>query len=267
MLDISIIQSCLVRILPILIFGAYSAYFTVASGLLIETTLGINVFRPLVYICNGQKVVALSSCFSSRSSFYQPRRLQRHFIDARLGRKPANVHLRLFDSAPISALASSGAFTTASAPPDSPTLASQSLMSNGTAVTSTAPITTTPTQKTMHAAQFIASANERDVLQSGDLLLRLARIRAFRVFQHASPLRGRGWGHLGYEPLVQMETILQPEQEEIGLLLYAFWVLMKSRVCSKMLWRESESDSEGLKFLVHFFIHFCFTAGLTCVAL
>jgi hypothetical protein len=68
-----------------------------------------------------------------------------------------NVHLHLFDSAPISALASSGASTTASAPPDSPTLASQSLISDGTVLAATAPITTTPTQQTMHAAQFTAS--------------------------------------------------------------------------------------------------------------
>jgi hypothetical protein len=186
---ISINQSCLARILPILIFWAYSAYFAVASGLLIETTLGINVYRPLVYLCNGQKVVG---------QFYillpiHLSVLDRHFtslddfIDARLGRKPANVHLHLFDSAPNSAPASS---TTASALPDSPTLASQSLMSDGTA-----PITT-PTQQT--------SANEqRDVPQSAqDPLSRSARIRAFRAFQHASPeekerMRAFGLGAAG----------------------------------------------------------------------
>ena len=92
-----------------------------------------------------------------------PSVLDRHFslddfIDARLGRKPANVHLHPFDLTPNSALASSGASTTGSAPPDLPTLASQSLMSDGTAVASTAPITTTPT--TAHAAQFTSNANE-----------------------------------------------------------------------------------------------------------
>jgi hypothetical protein len=54
---------------------------------------------------------------------------------------------------------------------------------------STAPITT-PTQQTMHVAtQLIASADKREVPQSAqDPLLRSARMRVFRAFQHVSPL-------------------------------------------------------------------------------
>jgi hypothetical protein len=66
---------------------------------------------------------------------------------------------------------------TTSAPPDSPTLATQILMSDGTAGIAT------PTQQT-------SGANEPrgDVPQSvQDPLSRSARIRAFRAFQHASP--------------------------------------------------------------------------------
>jgi hypothetical protein len=101
------------------------------------------------------------------------------------------------------ALASSGASTTASAPPDSPTLASQSLMSDGTAVAATPLITTTPTLQNMHAAQFTASASERDVSQSAqDPLSRSARVRAFKAFRLASPeererIRSFGLGTAG----------------------------------------------------------------------
>ena len=176
------------------------------SGLIIEaTTFDINVCRPLVYLCNGQKVVGQSIVL-----FILPSSFQfsiRHFtslddfIDARLGRKPANVHLHhLFDSAPNSAPASSRASTTTSAPPDSPTLATQSLMSDGTPG---APIT--PTQQTNKHAHLTSGVNEQrgDVPQSAqDPLSRSARIRAFRAFQHASPeekerMRGNWVGGAG----------------------------------------------------------------------
>ena len=136
----------------------------------------------LVYLCNGPKVVgqfiSSPSSFSSRSSFTS----LDDFIDARLGRKPANVHLHPFDSAPNSAPVSSGASTTVSAPPDSPTLAAQPLMSDGTDVAAGPAAPNTPTQQTKHAYE------QRDVPQSAqDPLSRSARIRAFRAFQHASP--------------------------------------------------------------------------------
>ena len=153
-----------------------------------------------MYLCNGQKVVGQSissspSSFSSRSSFTS----LDDFIDARLGRKPANVHLHPFDSAPNSAPVSSGVSTTASAPPDSPTLVAQSLMSDGTTVAAGPAPPITPTQQTKHT-----SANEqRDVPQSAqDPLSRSARIRAFRAFQQASPeekerMRAFGLGAAG----------------------------------------------------------------------
>lgn len=97
-----------------------------------------------------------------------------------------NAYLHLFASATILALVSSGASTTA---PDSPSLASQPLMSDETAVAATAPITITPNQQTIHAAQFPASANERDVpypLDCARPFSRSTRIRAFRAFQYAS---------------------------------------------------------------------------------
>lgn len=75
-----------------------------------------------------------------------------------------------------------GASTTASAPPDSPTLAAQPLMSDGTDVAAGLAAPITPTQQTKHANE------QRDVPQSAqDPLSRSARIRAFRAFQHASP--------------------------------------------------------------------------------
>ena len=114
------------------------------------------------------------------------------FIDARLGRRPANIHLHPY-SAPNSARVSSTASTTASVPPDSPSLASQSLMSD-----ESAPIT--PTQETnKHGPHLTASASDApQSFSAQDPLSRSARIRAFRAFQHASPEekeRMRGdWG-------------------------------------------------------------------------
>ena len=103
------------------------------------------------------------------------------FIDARLGRRPANIHLHPY-SAPNSARVSSTASTTASVPPDSPSLASQSLMSD-----ESAPIT--PTQETnKHGPHLTASASDApQSFSAQDPLSRSARIRAFRAFQHASP--------------------------------------------------------------------------------
>ena len=142
-----------------------------------------------------------------------------------------------------------------SAPPDSPTLASQSLISNGTAVASTA--TTTPTQ---HAAQF--TTNERDVPQSGqDPLSRSARIRAFRAFQHASPeererMRIFGLGTAGTDG--DNSAARTGEWTAVHLL---------SADEVKSLFKDVV---EGLRFLVLnsiIFILLCFTAGLTCVTL
>ena len=85
----------------------------------------------------------------------------------------------LFDSSPNSAPASSRTSTT-SAAPDSPTLATQSLMSDGVPIT--------PTQQTDKHTHLSADERRGDVPQSAqDPLSRSARIRAFRAFQHASP--------------------------------------------------------------------------------
>ena len=141
-----------------------------------------------MYSCNGQKAVGQSNFFSL-SSFSS--RFVHHFtslddfIDARLGRKPANVHIHhLFDSAPNSAPTSSSTTTTTSAPPDSPTLiTTQTLMSEGGA----APIT--PTQQHTHLTSKIEQRERGDAPQQSmqDPLSRSARIRAFRAFQHATP--------------------------------------------------------------------------------
>lgn len=146
----------------------------------------INV-PSLAYLCNGQKVVGQSisapSPFGSPWSFYS----LDDFIDARLGRKPANIHLQHFGSAP----ASSRASTTPSAPPDSPTLAAQPLMSDA-GITPVA-----PPQQTKHA--HFATANESLPQSTQDPLSRSARIRAFRAFQHASPEeRERMGGNLAF---------------------------------------------------------------------
>ena len=122
------------------------------------------------------------------------------FIDARLGRKPANVHLQFFDSA--STPASSRASTAHSAPPDSPTLATQSLMPDTAAPN-------TPTQQTKRAHFVNVNDNDtrRDYPQSTqDPLSRSARIKAFRAYQHASPeekerLRGNWAFGLGADGL------------------------------------------------------------------
>ncbi|KAF8815160.1 kinase-like protein [Phlegmacium glaucopus] len=99
------------------------------------------------------------------------------FIDTRLGRKPANVHLPPFGSAPVSSRAS----TTPSVPPDSPTFEARPLMSDPGVV----PIN--PTQQTKHA-HFANNDSLGNVPQSSqDPLSRSARIRAFRAYQHASP--------------------------------------------------------------------------------
>ena len=172
--------------MPILIFWTYGAHFAVRLVAYRHCT-DINV-PYLAYLCNGQKVVgqfisSSSPPFSFRPSFTS----LDDFIDARLGRKPTNVHLQPFDLAPNSASASSRASTAPSAPPDSPTPAARSLMSDGTAEAELAS-PNTPTQQTKHA--HFADANERpgSVPQSTqDPLSRSARIRAFRAYQHASP--------------------------------------------------------------------------------
>lgn len=110
------------------------------------------------------------------------------FIEARLGRKPANIHLRPLDSAPNSAPVSSKASTTP-ARLDSPTLAAQSRMSD----------TEVPTQQTEQAHFTNANDIQKDApYTTQDPLSRSARIRAFRAYQFASPeekerLRGN-WG-------------------------------------------------------------------------
>lgn len=204
-----------------------------------------------MYLCNGQKVVGqfyllpfhlsvLDRIFTSLDDF----------IDARLGRKPANIHLHLFDSAPNSAPASSGPSTTVSAPPDSPTLASKSLMSDGTD-----PIT--PTQQTKHA-QFASASGQRDVPQSAqDPLSRSARIRAFRAFQHASPeererIRAFGLGAASTDNRDDSAARTRGEWTAVHLL---------SADEVKSLFKDVV---EGLRFLVYFFFLnfiFCFTSG------
>ena len=172
-------------------FGPTVPTLQLRSGLLVETiTLDINLYRSFSVLMQwaegGRSVQLFFSLFTFQCSIRHFTSLD-DFIDARLGRKPANVHLHhLFDSAPNSAPPSSRASTRTSAPPDSPTLATQSLMSDGTAG---APITATQ-QTNKHAHLTSGGNNEQrgDVPQSTqDPLSRSARIRAFRAFQQASP--------------------------------------------------------------------------------
>ena len=176
-------------------FGPTVPTLQLRSGLFHQTTLDVDVYRSLVYSCNGQKVVGQSNFFPFKFSISSIIILTSldDFIDARLGRRAANVHNmhlhHLFDSAPNSAPTSSRASTTTttiSAPPDSPTLiATQTLMSDGETAAGAAP-TITPTQQHTH----LTSEQRDDVRQQStpqDPLSRSARIRAFRAFQHATP--------------------------------------------------------------------------------
>lgn len=91
-----------------------------------------------------------------------------------------------FGSAPNSALASSRASTASSVPPDSPTLATQPLMSDAEARLAI-PIIPTPQTKHAHFADANDTQRNAHSQSTQDPLSRAARIRAFRAYQHASP--------------------------------------------------------------------------------
>ena len=215
-----------------------------------------------MYSCNGQKVVGQSNFFSLHLSVFDSSPSLDDFIDARLGRKPTNLHNmhnhHLFDSAPNSTPVSARASTTTiSAPPDSPALiATQTLMNDEETAAGEAPIT--PTQQHTQRERVGDEAPHQQSMQQ-DPLSRSARIRAFRAFQHASPeekerMRGDWVGGAGANAAGDNPSAGRTRGGEWT----AVHLLSADEV--KSLFKDVV---EGLRFLVLFFFVFCFIAGLS----